>query len=66
MGAWTLRVTGIEQGLVTLVHVKATRKCGRVEDLTAYQFPAGWRMNGDGIPASLKRDVMRLVREVWQ
>lgn len=51
MAAWELRVTDIRQGLVTEIDITAQRKCGRVERLTARQFPAGWRMNTSGIPA---------------
>lgn len=65
MAAWELRVTDIRQGLVTEIDITAQRKCGRVERLTARQFPAGWRMNTSGIPADVARDALRLAREIW-
>lgn len=66
MSAWKLTVTDIRQGLVTAVDVTAVRKCGRTEHLTAYQFPAGWRMARNTAPKGVVRDAMRLVREVWE
>lgn len=65
MNAWTLSIEGIEQGLVTVVNMSARRKCGRVEQLGAYLFPAGWRMTAPDVPQAVRTAALRLARETW-
>jgi hypothetical protein len=64
--AWAYQVTGATYGLVPTVDVRATRKCGRVEDFTAYLFPAGWRLGTSRAPVSVQRAALRTAKQLWQ
>lgn len=65
MTAWTIQPTNFTYGLVRELDIAATRKCGKTVNLTAYHFPAGWRMNGAGVPKTVAAAALKMAREDW-
>ena len=65
MGAWTLEVVDWRDGIAAEMTVRATRKCGRTETISVWQWPSGWRLGGGNTaPTTVQRQAMQLAKEM--
>lgn len=64
-GAWALEAIDWTDGTVGSLTVRATRKCGRVEDLIVSLWPAGWRFMQlhHNLPKSVVAATLRLAKD---
>lgn len=66
VGAWTLTPTNWTDGLTGVLEISAVRSCGRVEDVTVYQFPAGWRSGTSAkVPKTVTAAALKLARQLF-
>lgn len=65
MSAWTLEPIEWRDGIAAEMKIRATRKCGRTETISVWQWPSGWRLGRRSTaPMSVQREAIRLAKEI--